>query len=392
MEPPVTGLAASHFLEPDAGPVWGRSADSKVDFPMPQPIGRDLNDTRHRLVDWLANRLPGASRLRIEDLRGPKDTGFSSDTLMFCLRYEENGIDCLKEMVIRLEPAGDFQLFPEYDVALQYNMMTALADTRVPVPEMYWLEEDPALLGNPFYVMERIDGQVPSDSPPYHSEGWLFDAAPEDRERLWNSGLDAMSEVHKLDWRKPEFAFLKVPPPGQTSIQAQIDYWENFMDWGLDRSQYPLINTGFEWLVAHQPPEAEVGICWGDARISNQIFQNHEAIAVIDWEMVFVGNPVADLAWFITLDRVLTEGIGLERLNGVPGKAASIARWERNVGRPAKDYGYYEIFAAWRFSVIMARIFLQMKHYEVLPQEATVDVENLSTPILRSLLDEAPKV
>jgi aminoglycoside phosphotransferase (APT) family kinase protein len=359
---------------------------------MPQPIGRDLNDTRHRLVDWLANRLPGATRLRIENLRGPKDTGFSSDTLMFGLRYEENGTDCLKEMVIRLEPAGDFPLFPEYDVALQYNMMKALADTRVPVPQMYWLEEDPAPLGNPFYVMERLDGQVPSDSPPYHSEGWLFDATPEDRERLWNSGLDAMSEVHKLDWRKPEFAFLKALPPGQTSIQAQIDYWESFMDWGLDRSRYPLINTGFSWLVAHQPPEAEVAICWGDARISNQIFQDHETIAVIDWEMVFVGNPVADLAWFITLDRVLTEGIGLERLNGVPGKAASIARWERNVGRPANDYAYYEIFAAWRFAVIMARIFLQMKHYEVLPQEAPADVENLSTSILRSLLAEAPKV
>jgi aminoglycoside phosphotransferase (APT) family kinase protein len=378
------------FLEPGAGPVLGRSTNSKVDFPMPQPIGRDLKDTRDRLVDWLADRLPGARRLRVEDLRGPKDTGFSSDTLMFHLHYEENGNDCLKEMVIRLEPAGDFGLFPEYDVALQYNMMKALADTRVPVPEMYWLEEDPAFLGNPFYVMERLDGQVPSDSPPYHSEGWLFDSAPEDRERLWNSGLDAMSEVHKLDWRKPEFAFLKPLPPGRTSIQAQLDYWDSFLDWGLDRSRYSLINAGFEWLVAHQPPEAEVGICWGDARISNQIFRSHEAIAVIDWEMVFVGNPVADLAWFITLDRVLTEGIGLDRLVGVPGKDASIARWEQSLGRPAKDYAYYEIFAAWRFAVIMARIFLQMKHYEVLPQEAPADVENLSTPILRSLLEAAP--
>jgi aminoglycoside phosphotransferase (APT) family kinase protein len=132
-----------------------------------------------------------------------------------------------------------------------------------------------------------------------------------------------------------------------------------------------------------------VGLCWGDARISNQIFNCYETVAVIDWEMVFPGDPVADLAWFITLDRILTEGIGLERMPGMPGRGDSIARWERNIGRPADHYGYYEIFAAWRFAVIMARIFTQMKYYEVMPADAPVDVENLSSPILRSLLAEA---
>ena len=97
---------------------------------------------------------------------------------------------------------------------------------------------------------------------------------------------------------------------------------------------------------------------------------------------------MADLAWFITLDRILTEGIGLERMPGMPGRGESIARWEKNIGRSADHYGYYEIFAAWRFAVIMARIFTQMKYYEVMPEDAPVDVENLSSPILRSLLAE----
>ena len=356
---------------------------------MPQPIGRDLDETRKQLLAWLAQRLPQAGQLRIDELRGPKDTGFSSDTLMFALDYEEEGAPRRQEMVIRLKPVGEFGVFPEYDVALQHNMMKALAETAVPVPAMYWLEEDPVPLGSPFYVMERLEGQVPSDSPPYHSEGWLYDSAPEDRERLWNSGIDAMSEVHKLDWRKPEFAFLDGPPAGQSSMQAQLAYWERFLDWGLDRSRYALIERGFEWLVANCPDESNVAICWGDARISNQIFRDYDSIAVIDWEMVFVGDPVADLAWFITMDRVFTQGIGLERLAGFPDKAASIARWEQNVGRSADHYAYYEIFAAWRFAAVMARVFLQMKHYELVPEEAPVDVENLSTPVLQELLDEA---
>jgi aminoglycoside phosphotransferase (APT) family kinase protein len=104
--------------------------------------------------------------------------------------------------------------------------------------------------------------------------------------------------------------------------------------------------------------------------------------------MVFLGNPVADLAWFVTIDRVFTEGIGLPRLTGLPDRKATVARWEEKVGRPAEHFAYYEAFAAWRFAVIMARVFLQMKHYEVLPADAEVDVVNLSTPILETVLAE----
>ncbi|MFP6640623.1 MAG: phosphotransferase family protein, partial [Myxococcota bacterium] len=93
-------------------------------------------------------------------------------------------------------------------------------------------------------------------------------------------------------------------------------------------------------------------------------------------------------AWFITMDRVLTEGVGLTRMPGMPDRAASIERWETNLSRRAEDYEYYEIFAAWRFAAIMARLFLQMKHYEILPEDADVDITNLSTPVLESLLAE----
>lgn len=353
---------------------------------MPLPRGRDLELTRQQLQAWFSPRFPQSKALRIEDLRGPKDTGFSSDTLLFKLCLEQGD----REMVLRLEPSGDFLVFPEYDVGLQFRMMDALAGSSVPVPRMAWLEEDPTPLGKPFYVMDRIEGLVPSDTPPFHSEGWVYELSPEDRARVWFSGLDAMSEVHKLQWDSPEFSFLKSIPAGSTSIQSQLAYWEDFLEWGMERSRYLLLNRGFDWLTENAPAEGPLAICWGDSRLSNQIFQHCEVVAVIDWEMVFIGNPVADLAWFITLDRILTEGLGLERMPGMPDKAATIRRWEENLSRRADDYAYYEIFAAWRFSAIMARIFLQMKHYEVLPQDAEMDIINMSTPILESLLERAP--
>ena len=82
----------------------------------------------------------------------------------------------------------------------------------------------------------------------------------------------------------------------------------------------------------------------------------------------------------------MTEGVGLDRMPGMPDRDPSIRRWEENLSRSADDYEYYEVFASFRFSVIMARIFLQMKHFEVLPAEADMDISNLSTPILESLL------
>jgi aminoglycoside phosphotransferase (APT) family kinase protein len=356
---------------------------------MPQPIGRDLEKTRGQLVEWLQGKLDGASDLRVEDFRGPKDTGFSSDTMMFDLSYRRAGERHSESMVIRIEPAGEFGVFPEYDVALQFNMMRALADTRVPVPRMFWLEADRGPLGAPFYVMEKLEGRVPSDSPPYHSTGWIFDSSPSEREAMWWSGLDAMSEVHKLDWQDERFDCIPRPSAGQTPLQAQLAYWDHYMRWGMDPSRYPLLESTQTWLEANQPSHEPTAICWGDSRISNQIFDGTRTIAVIDWEMVFLGNPEADLAWFTTLDRCFTEGVGIPRLPGLPDVAASVARWEGGVGRKAEHFGYYAVFAAWRFAAIMARLFLQMKHYELLPQDADSDVNNFATQVLQIVLDEA---
>lgn len=353
---------------------------------MPQPKGRDLQRTTAQLEQWLAERLPDAEGVAVRDLRGPKDTGFSSDTLMFTLEASEGGRSAQRPLVVRLEPISDFGVFPEYDVALQYRMMDALAQTAVPVPRMLWLEESAGPLGSPFYVMERVDGVVPSDSPPYHAEGWIAELPPERREAVWHAGLDAMAEVHKLDIDDPRFDFLMRPPEGRTPIRAQLDYWQHYLDWGMDRARYPLIERGFAWLVGNAPVDEPVGLCWGDARISNQIFRDERSVAVIDWEMVFVGNPEADLAWFVTTDRALTEGLGLPRLPGLPDAKATVARWEERVGRSAVHLAYYEVFAAWRFAAIMARVFRQMKHYEVLPEEAEVDVVNFTTPILEATL------
>lgn len=355
---------------------------------MPQPVERDLAESRARLRDWLGKKLPAADDLRISELRGPSETGFSSDTLLFTAEYREAGHARSEDLVARLRPTG-FPIFPHYDIAQQYRVMKLLFErTDVPVPRMRWLEESEDPLGAPFYVMDRVEGIVPTDTPPYHTGGWVFELAPEDRETLWWNGLEAMTRVHTLDWQALGFDFLDAPESPKSAIVRQLDDYDAFIRWGLPPDRYPRIDSAMRWLRANAPAGEVVRICWGDSRLANMIFRDLECVAVIDWEMVTLGNPVEDLAWWTTIDRCLSEGIGVSRIAGIPDRDTTVARWEALTGLRAEPFAYYEVFAALRFSVIMVRIVLQMKHYGILPPDHEMDIHNLASMILARLLEE----
>jgi aminoglycoside phosphotransferase (APT) family kinase protein len=353
---------------------------------MPPPR-RDLDLTRAQLTEWLRGKLAGARALTLGELRGPSETGFSSDTLLFDAEWTDAAGPQRAQLVARFKPSG-FTVFPTYDIAQQYRVMKLLAETEVPVPRMRWLEEDERPLGAPFYVMDRVDGRVPSDNPPYHVTGWLHELTPDERAALWWSGLEAMAQLHRLDWRARGFGFLGRLSPGETWLAQQLREYDAYCTWGFDRSRYPLIERAQRWLHAHEPPETHVAVCWGDSRLGNQIFNGTRCVAVVDWEMVRLGDPVQDLAWWIALDRCFTEGLSVERLAGLPDRHATIARWEQQVGRPAEHFAYYEILALYKFTAIMARVILQMKHYEVFPADSDMDVNNLASQTLERAIAE----
>jgi aminoglycoside phosphotransferase (APT) family kinase protein len=179
--------------------------------------------------------------------------------------------------------------------------MKALWDTDVPVPRMRWYEPDAGPLGVPFYVMDRLEGRVPADNPPFHMTGWVTELSPEQRERMWWNGLEAMARVHRLDWRALGFDFLAEPHRGATPLEQQLHYYD-FLTWGFNANRHPVFDAAQRWLRAHQPAEQPVAICWGDARLGNQIFNDQlDVVAVIDWGMARLGDPVQDLAWFNSL-------------------------------------------------------------------------------------------
>jgi aminoglycoside phosphotransferase (APT) family kinase protein len=353
---------------------------------MPPPR-RDLELTRTQLQTWLAGKRPQASGLRIPGVSGPASTGFSSDTLLFDAEWREADTPRRERLVARLKPTG-FTVFPTYDIALQYRVLRSLGRTDVPVPRVRWLEEDEAVLGVPFYVMEHVEGRVPTDNPPYHAGGWIPELTPAEREALWWSGIEAMARVHRVDWQALDLSVLDQPAHGPTPLAQQLHEYDAFVSWGMERTRYPLIARAQRWLHAQRPADEPVALCWGDARLGNQIFDGPHCVAVLDWEMVRLGDPVQDLAWWLALDRCFSEGLGIERLAGFPDRQATIARWEQRVGRTARHFGYYEVLALYKFTAIMVRVILQMKHYEVMPSDIDMDENNLASVTLQRVLDE----
>jgi len=354
---------------------------------VPIPQQRDPELTRTRLGEWLATKLPDAIGLSISELSGPAATGFSNDTLLFDATWTEAGTARTEGLVARIKPSG-YQIFPEIDVALQHRVMKILGEhTDVPVPRMWWLEEDERVLGAPFFLMSRVDGDIPADNPPYTMGGWVFDARPDQRERLWWTGFEAMAKVHRLDWRALGFDFLDHPELGKRGLDQQLTYYERYLEWAARGKPQPIAEAALDWVKTNRPSDEEPpALCWGDSRISNQIFRDFECVAVLDWEMVTLGNPEQDLGWWIFLDRHFTEGLGIDRPPGFPSYDATVARYQELTGHTVRHLDFYQVFAGLRFAVIMMRVAQMAIEYELMPPDSDMETNNIVTQLLAKML------
>lgn len=344
-------------------------------------MSNEHQDLRSGLQSWLQQQFPQRQQLTISDFTRPA-AGASNETLLFDISWTDQGQTRSQALVARLEAGGE-GVFPEYDLALQYRSMERLKDTDVRVPVMVGIELDTAVLGKPFYIMEHLEGRYMADNPPYQMEGWLTEESPENCGAIWENALRQLGAVNRVDWQPLGFADLWDQQRFATPLAQILDYYENFLAWAEKLGRpFEKMHPVLDYLKANQPVDEPVALCWGDAKPPNLMIKGTEITGVLDWEMVHLGNPIHDLAWWLVLDDSLTEGLGLPKVAGLPDRARMIELWEAESGHSAAELDYYELLSNFQFAVIMHRVGTRLTAQGIFKPEDEFDISNNSTLLI----------
>jgi len=342
------------------------------------------------LGKWVAHTVGAGAT--VTDVNAPDGNGMSSETLLFSVTPAGGDSE---RYVARLAPKADamYPVFPEYDLALQRDVMQLVARaTDVPVPEIAWYEPDVSWLGSPFLVMHRVDGVVPADIPPYPFGGWLGDATTVDQERLERGALRSLAKLHALTPETHDLGFLARPQHGESWLDQHLNYQRYYYDWGREGQTVPIIERTFAALEATRPPEGPGVLNWGDSRIGNMIFADYEPAAVLDWEMAAIGPAEVDVAWMTFMHAFFQE---IAERFGMPGMPDFLTReraqriYQEEGGRALEHLDWYEMFAALRFGVVSVRTSLRTIAYGQAEPVRDLDDLIMFKPTLEELLANA---
>jgi aminoglycoside phosphotransferase (APT) family kinase protein len=323
-----------------------------------QTSTRDREELRSSMEAWLSGAGLGS---RVTSLEIPEHTGVSSLSVM--LEVEGEGLTAPDRLVARLAPdASAVPVFPTYDLEKQFLLLEHLADQPgVRVPRVRQLELDPGPLGVPFFVMDRIDGQIPPDILPYPFGSWVTEASRPDQRRLQDSAVAALAAVHRVELTPALEQRLAFDHDGATALRRHVAETRAYYEWcSADGVRSSVIEEGFLWLEDHWPEQLEDPVLsWGDARIGNMVFRDFAPVALLDWEMVGLAPREVDLGWMIYLHRwfddiaAIMEIEPMRHFMRVPD---AVATYEAESGVVVRDLRFFLFYAALRHGIVMFRV------------------------------------
>jgi aminoglycoside phosphotransferase (APT) family kinase protein len=254
-------------------------------------------------------------------------------------------------VVLRRPPRGP--LPPSaHDVLREARLLRALADTPVRAPRVLAVCEDPSVIGAPFYVMERVQGEVITDHIPAALD------TPQQRARIADELIDALVELHGIDWTRVGLeGFGK--PTGY--LERQLRRFTGLWEHNRTR-ELPQVEEVGRWLAANLPSSPPATIVHGDFRLGNAMFAAQapaRLVAIFDWEMATIGDPLADVGYMLM--HWTQPGDALGKFNahnvtlrpGFPTRAELTARYEERSGRAVQALDWYVALALWKAVVFM---------------------------------------
>jgi len=320
------------------------------------PETRDLAELAGQLSLWLAAQMPGARDLRIENLAYPFGAGQSHETILFDAFWRQDGRDHAQGCVVRIKPTRH-TVYPDDLFDQQYQLMRVLHEEgRVRVARPLFFEADPEVLGAPFFVMEKVKGRVAVSVPPYAQSGWVAEATPAQRARLWENGVRQLAAIQSTSLDKVQF--LAGAPPARDGLAQEWDKYVRFVAWVQQDRPWPVLERALEQLKARWPANQPAGVVWGDARLGNMMFDDDfQVVAVMDWEQPSLGGALHDLAWWLYLSGIMHGALpgAKPTLEGMGTREETIALWREVTGISTADIEWYEDFTTLKICCLSIR-------------------------------------
>jgi aminoglycoside phosphotransferase (APT) family kinase protein len=254
--------------------------------------------------------------------------------------------------VLRRPPLGNV-LATAHDMEREHRIISALAYTDVPVAPARGLCTDEAVNGAPFYVMDHVDGLVLRDASAAEA------VSPDVRRRAGLSLAATLARIHAVD---PDAVGLGELGRKEGYIARQLKRWNGQFEQSLTRD-VPVVSDAHRHLLDNIPEQGDPAIVHGDYRLDNCMIDAHgEVIAVLDWEICTLGDPIADLGllmvyWTQPDDQYSALPGAATTLEGFPTRAELVAAYEAAGGRSVGDLDYYVAFGYWKLACILEGVY-----------------------------------
>jgi len=249
------------------------------------------------------------------------------------------------ELVLRRDPPGRSGDFSER--RLEFELLRRARASGVPVPRVHWACSDPAVLDTPFFLMERLDGET---IPRRLLRDEAYASA---REGMIDALGGILARIHAVDFDRRRLAGLERPKPGRSPAEDQLAVSLAAVR-TLAPEPHPVLELAARWLERRLPRNDRQTLVHGDYRVGNVMFDASGVVAILDWELAHVGDPVEDLGWLCT--QAWRFGSELPA-GGLGTREALLEAYEKGGGRPVslEHLCFWEALGSFKVALVFIR-------------------------------------
>ncbi len=299
---------------------------------------RDPAELSESLSRFIA-REGGFSNVSIENLRRMPG-GASREIWSFDAKLEAEGKMARRALVLRRDP-GASRI--DTNRREEFLVLRAAYQEKVPVPEVLWMSEDPAILGAAFFIMERVEGETVA-------RRLLRDKTYAQARLVMPEQLATiLARIHTIDAKRHNLDFLS-RPQGAAARAEVLRYQQTFARIALE--PHPAFELTFRWLLERLPQSSKQTLVHGDYRIGNVIFGPEGVRSILDWELAHIGDPLEDIGWMCV--RAWRFGEDAKPVGGLCQREEFFEAYEKASGMQVdiESARFWEVFGNLRWGII----------------------------------------